>query len=83
MPDSSALAEATLLQRRQTRAPPAAGNCAAGMAMAMAFKLNEAASERWRYVSSPRLATLVRADAKSGKRVLIERPDEAESKVAA
>jgi hypothetical protein len=46
-------------------------------------KLNEAASERWRYVSSPRLATLVRADAKSGKRVLIERPDEAESKVAA
>ena len=81
MPDSSALAEAALLQRRQTRAPPAAGNCAAGMAMA--FKLNEAASERWRYVSSPRLAALVRADAKSGKRVLIERPDEAESEVAA
>jgi hypothetical protein len=51
--------------------------------MAMAFKLNEAASERWRYVSSPRLAALVRADAKSGKRVLIERPDEAESEVAA
>ena len=51
--------------------------------MAMAFKLNEAASERWRYVSSPRLAALVRADAESGKRVLIKRPDEAESEVAA
>jgi hypothetical protein len=50
--------------------------------MAMAFKLNEAASERWRYVSSPRLAALVRADANPGKRMLIERPDEAESKVA-
>ena len=43
----------------------------------MAFKLNEAASERWRYVSSPRLVALVRADAKSGKRVLIEHPQPA------
>jgi hypothetical protein len=44
MPDSSALAEATLLQWRQTRTPPAAGNRAAGLAMAS--QLNEAASER-------------------------------------
>jgi hypothetical protein len=34
-------------------------------------------------MSAEGLAALVRADAKSGKRVLIERPDEAESEVAA
>jgi hypothetical protein len=75
------LAPAASEPRAACRAPPAARNRAAGLAMA--FKLNEAASERWRYVSSPRLAALVRADTKSGKRVLIERPNEAESEVAA
>ena len=49
----------------------------------MVFKLIEAASERWRYVNGPHLVALVRAGAKFDKGVLIERPDEAETKVAA
>jgi hypothetical protein len=52
------------------------------MAMAMVFKLIEAASDRWRYVSSPHPAALARARA-AGKRVLPQRPDEAESTAAA
>ena len=51
--------------------------------LAMVFKLIEAASERWRYVNGPHLVALVRAGAKFEKGVLIERPDEAETKVAA
>jgi hypothetical protein len=49
----------------------------------MVFMLIEAASERWRYVNGPHLVALVRAGAKFEKGVLVERPDEAEMKVAA
>jgi hypothetical protein len=49
----------------------------------MVFKLIEAASERWPCVNGPYLVALVRAGAKFEKGVLIERPDEAETKVAA
>ena len=42
-----------------------------------------AASERWRYVNSPHLVALVQAGAKCEKGVLIERPDEAKTEVAA
>jgi putative transposase len=49
----------------------------------MVFKLIEAASERWRYVNGPHLVAPVRAGAKFEKGVLIERPDEADFKVAA
>jgi len=49
----------------------------------MVFKLIEAASERWRYVNGPHLVALVRAGATFKKGLLIERPDEAETKVAA
>jgi len=49
----------------------------------MVFKLIEAASECWRYVNGPHLVALVRAGAKFEKGVLIERPDKAETKVAA
>ncbi len=51
----------------------------------MVFKLIEAASECWRYVNGPHLVALVRAGAKFEKEkgVLIERPDKAETKVAA
>jgi len=48
----------------------------------MVFSLIEAARERWRYVNGPHLVALVRAGAKFGKGVLVERPDEAEFTVA-
>jgi len=47
------------------------------------FKLLQAAEGRWRAVNGPHLVALVRAGAKFEKGVLIERPDEAEIKVAA
>jgi hypothetical protein len=49
----------------------------------MVFKLIEAVSERWRYVNGPHLVALVRAGVKFEKGVLVERPDQAEIKVAA
>jgi transposase-like protein len=67
--------------RLRTRVTKGPGSRAAGLAMV--FKLIEAASERWRYVNGPHLVALVRAGAKFGKGALIERPDEAETKVAA
>jgi putative transposase len=67
--------------RLRTRVTKGPGSRAAGLAMV--FKLIEAASERWRYVNGPHLVALVRAGAKFEKGVLIERPDEAEDKVAA
>jgi transposase-like protein len=67
--------------RLRTRVTKGPGSRAAGLAMV--FKLIEAASERWRYVNGPHLVALVRAGAKFEKGVMIERPDEAEIKVAA
>jgi putative transposase len=67
--------------RLRTRVTKGPGSRAAGLAMV--FKLIEAASERWRYVNGPHLVALVRGGAKFEKGVLIERPDEAEIKVAA
>jgi len=67
--------------RLRTRVTKGPGSRAAGLAMV--FKLIEAASERWRYVNGPHLVTLVRAGAKFEKGALIERPDEAGTKVAA
>jgi putative transposase len=67
--------------RLRTRVTKGPGSRAAGLAMV--FKLIEAASERWRYVNGPHLVALVRAGATFEKGVLIERPDDAETKVAA
>ncbi len=67
--------------RLRTKVTKGPGSRAAGLAMV--FKLIEAASERWRYVNGPHLVALVRAGAKFEKGVLIERPAEAETKVAA
>ena len=50
------------------------GSKAAGLAVA--FKLLEAAQDRWRAVNGPHLVTLVRAGACFDKGVMIERPDE-------
>jgi putative transposase len=57
--------------RARTRVTKGAGSRSAGLAMA--FKLIEAASERWRSVNSPHLVALVRAGAKFRKGVLVER----------
>jgi putative transposase len=40
----------------------------------MAFKLLQAAQDRWRAVNAPHLVALVRAGAQFDKGVLIERP---------
>jgi hypothetical protein len=50
------------------------GSKAAGLAMA--FKLLEAAQDRWRAVNGPHLVALVRAGARFDKGLMIERPDE-------
>jgi transposase-like protein len=60
--------------RHRTKVTRGPGSRAAGLAMA--FKLIEAAQDRWRAVNAPHLVALVRAGAvfKAGK--LVERPDE-------
>jgi hypothetical protein len=42
----------------------------------MAFKLIQAAQERWRAVNAPHLVALVRADATFEAGKLVERPEE-------
>ena len=56
--------------RLRTKVTKGAGSRAAGLAMA--FKLIEAAEDRWRYVNGPALVTLVRAGATFRKGVLVE-----------
>ena len=58
--------------RQRTKVTKGAGSRAAGLAMA--FKLLEAAQDRWRAVNGPHLVALVRAGAQFDKGVLIERP---------
>jgi putative transposase len=53
-----------------------------GRGLAMAFKLLEAAQDRWRAVNGPHLVALVRAGARFDKGVMIERPDEAQEVAA-
>src|SRR6185436_12094702 len=59
--------------RQRTKVTKGAGSRAAGLAMA--FKLLEAAQDRWRAVNGPHLVALVRAGARFDKGVLIERTD--------
>jgi hypothetical protein len=49
----------------------------------MAFKLIDAAEQRWRAVNGPHLVALVRAGAKFDKGVMIERPTEQDQEAAA
>ena len=67
--------------RLRTRVTKGPGSRAAGLAMA--FKLLEAAQQRWRSVNAPHLVALVRAGAKFEKGVLIERPNEQDQEAAA
>ena len=57
--------------RARTRVTKGPGSKAAGLAMA--FKLLEAAQDRWRAVNGPHLVALVRAGARFDKGVLVER----------
>ena len=57
------------------------GSRAAGLAMA--FKLIEAAQDRWRCVNGSHLVALVRAGAKFEKGVMIERPKQQDQEAAA
>jgi transposase-like protein len=66
--------------RLRTRVTKGPGSKAAGLAMA--FKLLEAAQDRWRAVNGPHLVALVRAGACFDKGVMVERPDEVQEVAA-
>jgi putative transposase len=66
--------------RLRTRVTKGPGSKAAGLAMA--FKLLEAAQDRWRAVNGPHLVALVRAGARFDKGVMVERPDETQEVAA-
>jgi putative transposase len=66
--------------RLRTRVTKGPGSKAAGLAMA--FKLLEAAQDRWRAVNGPHLVALVRAGARFDKGVMVERPDDAKEVAA-
>jgi transposase-like protein len=67
--------------RLRTKVTKGPGSRAAGLAMA--YKLIEAAQDRWRSVNAPHLVALVRAGAKFEKGVIVERPSEQDKEVAA
>jgi transposase-like protein len=60
--------------RHRTKVTKGPGSRAAGLAMA--FKLIEAAQDRWRAVNAPHLVALVRAGATFINGKLVERPGE-------
>jgi putative transposase len=66
--------------RLRTRITKGPGSKAAGLAMA--FKLLEAAQDRWRAVNGPHLVALVRAGVRFDKGVMVERPDEVQEVAA-
>ena len=63
--------------RLRTKVTKGPGSRAAGLAMA--FKLIEAAQDRWRAVNGPHLVALVRAGAVFDQGVLVERHDDTEA----
>jgi putative transposase len=64
------------LRTRVTKGPGSKGPGSKAAGLAMAFKLLEAAQDRWRAVNGPHLVALVRAGARFDKGVMVERPDE-------
>jgi putative transposase len=67
--------------RLRTKVTKGPGSKAAGLAMA--YKLIEAAQDRWRSVNAPHLVALVRAGARFEKGVMVEHPSEQHTEVAA
>jgi putative transposase len=66
--------------RLRTRVTKGPGSKQAGLAMA--FKLLEAAEDRWRSLNGPHLVALVRAGARFDKGVMVERPDDVQEVAA-
>ena len=66
--------------RHRTKITRGPGSRAAGLAMA--FKLIQAAQQRWRAVNAPHLVALVRAGATFQAGKLVERPDDHQSEAA-
>ena len=81
IPDSNPIESTFATVRLHTKVTKGPGSKAAGLAMA--FKLIEAAQDRWRSLNAPHLVALVRAGAKFDKGVMVERPDEKDMEVAA
>ena len=67
--------------RLRTKVTKGPGSRSAGLAMA--YKLIEAAQDRWRSVNAPHLVALVRAGVVFEKGVMVERPGEDDTEVAA
>jgi putative transposase len=67
--------------RLRTKVTKGPGSRPAGLAMA--FKLIEAAQDRWRSINAPHLVALVRAGAVFDKGVMIERPTPQDQEAAA
>ena len=67
--------------RHRTRVTRGPGSKAAGLAMA--FKLIEAAQDRWRAVNAPHLVALVRTGATFVNGQLVERPEDQSTQTAA
>jgi transposase-like protein len=67
--------------RLRTKVTKGPGSKAAGLAMA--YKLIEAAQDRWRSINAAHLVALVRAGAKFERGVMTERPSEQNQEVAA
>jgi putative transposase len=65
--------------RLRTKVTKGPGSRASGLAMA--FKLIEAAQDRWRAVNAPHLVALVRAGATFHKGKLLERPTDQEAEI--
>jgi putative transposase len=65
--------------RLRTKVTKGPGSRVAGLAMA--FKLIEAAQDRWRAVNAPHLVALVRAGATFHKGKLVERPTDQEAEI--
>ena len=69
--------------RHRTKVTKDPGPRAAGLALAMAFRLIESAQDRWRAVNAPHLVALVRAGATFSSGKLVERPgDKAQTDTA-
>ena len=66
--------------RHRTKITRGPGSRAAGLAMA--FKLIDAAQDRWRAVNGPHLVALVRAGARFEKGVIVEREQQDQEAVA-
>src|SRR6478672_11598118 len=76
------LSMAKLPRSSDTARSPPADQAPGSRDLAMAFKLIEAAQDRWRAVNGPHLAALIRAGARFEKGVIVEREQQDQEAVA-